>query len=277
MNRIILFSFIIFIIVFSTFSRPIPFDPSSGIVEINVLIDGHISGKFGIDTGADRLYIDKQFALKNNIKILQAATQRNIQGTDGSAKAFAASIKSLEISDNVELKNISATVVDLSKISKGAAPPDGLIGFQILKEFYVSIDYPNSLLELSKEVPDFLRGRRYTEIPFTQYKNFILVDVVLNDELTVPMMLDYCASYTTITPKIADLLEIPILDNRRAIIPSVNIEGVESQNVWAFVSDLKEFKKSTPRAKFEGIIGGSFLHKYNITVDYLSKKIYIRN
>lgn len=277
MNKFIISFLIIILSIVSIFAKQISFDPSSGIVEIDVRIDGHISGKFGIDTGADRLYIDKQFALNNNIEILQAFNQRNIQGSDGSAKAFAASIKSLEISNDIVLTNLSATVVDLSGISKGGTPPDGLIGFQVLKEFYVSIDYPKNLLELSKDAPDFLRGRRYTEIPFAQYKNFIIVDVVLNDKLTVPMLLDYCASYTTISPLVAKQLEIPILDNRRAKIPSVNIGGVESQNVWAFVSDLREFKRATPRAKFEGIIGGSFLHTYNITVDYFNKKIYIRN
>lgn len=277
MNKIIITSLILLFTVISLFAKQVQFDPMSGIVKVDVLINGTISGRFGIDTGADRLYMHKQFALDNNIEILQAYGQRNIQGTDGSAKPFAASIKSFEITDDVQLTNISATVVDLSLLSKGGTPPDGLIGFQILKEFYVSIDYPQKLLELSKDKPDFLRGRRYTEIPFSQYRHLILVDVVLNDQLTVPMMLDYCASYTTITPDIAKQLEIPIRDNRRAIIKSVDIDGVESQDVLAFVSDLKEFKRATPRAKYEGIIGGSFLSKFNITVDYKNKKLYIRD
>ncbi len=277
MNEIILTTLLILIAVISLVAKQVPFDPMSGIVEVDVLIDGHISGKFGIDTGADRFYLHRQFALDNNIELLQTFGQRNIQGVDGSTKAMAASIKSLEISGDIELENLSATVVDISQLSHGGEPPDGLIGFQILKEFYVSIDYPNKLLELSKDEPSFLSGKRYTEISFSQYSHLILVDVVINDELTVPMLLDYCASYTTITPKVAEQLEIPKRIDRKAIIKSINIEGVEATDVWAYVSDLSEFKRSTPRAKFEGIIGGTFLQNFNVTVDYANKKIYIRD
>ncbi len=277
MKKIILIALICLSIIVPVIAKQVSFDPSRGLVEVNVLIDGVISGRFGIDTGADRLYLNKQFAIDNSIEILQSFGQRNIQGADGSAKPFAASLKTFEIAGDVELKNVAATVVDLTKMSVGTKPPDGLIGYQILKQFYVSVDYPNSKFELSKDEPGFLRGRRYSEIPFSQYSHLILVDVVLNDDITVPMLLDYCASYTTITPKVAEMLEIPLRENRRAILESVQIGEVESRNVYALVSDLKEFKKSTPRAKFEGIIGSTFLHDFNITVDYKQKKVYVRH
>ncbi len=277
MKKLILISTILLLTVISLFAKQVRFDPIRGIVEVDVLIDGEITGRFGIDTGTDRIYIDNKFAVKNNIEILQALGQRNIQGIDGSTRALKASLATLQITDDVTLTNVNATVVDMAKLSKSGVNPDGLIGYQILKQFYVSIDYPNKLLELTKEEPDFLRGRKYTEIPFTLSRHFILVDVVINNELTVPMMLDYCASYTTITPELAAQLEVPILENRRAILKSINIEGVEAKDVRTYVSDLKKFKRSTPRAKFKGIIGGSFLSKFNITVDYSQKKIYIRD
>ena len=257
-------------------AKPIPFDPMSGIVEIDVVINKTIKAKLGIDTGADRFYLDKQFALDNNIEILQANGQKNIQGVHGSTKAYAASISSLDISDNISLPNLSATVVDLKDLSNGTQPPNGLIGYSILKDYFVTVDFPNKTIELLENAPRFLSGRQFIEVPFTSYRHLIIVDVVLNEDITVPMLVDYCASYTTITYDLAQKLGLPIRDDRKAVLPVVDINGAKVENVWTYLSDLKEFKKSNPRAKFEGIIGSSFLYNFNITVDYNKKKIYIR-
>lgn len=259
------------------FAKPIPFDPISGIVLIDVVLNGSIKAKFGIDTGADRFYLDRKFAVDNGIEILQAPLQQKIQGVDGAVNPFSASISLLDISDNIKLQNISATVVDFDKLSNGVEPPNGVIGYSILKNYYVNVDYPNKTIELEKETPRFLSGRKFKEIPFSSYQHLIIVQVVLNDNLTVPMLVDYCASFTTITPELAKKLEIPIRDDRKAVLQKVDIDGVQATDVWAYLSDLKEFKQANPRATFDGIIGSSFLYNFNVTIDYTNKKIYIRD
>ena len=273
-----LFSFLaVFFAVCNISAKPIPFDPSHGLVEIDILINGTIKAKFGLDTGADRLYLDKSFAEKNGIDILRAPMQRNIQSVDGSAKAYAATLESFKISEGAVLTNLNATVIEMDKLStdKNVRLPNGLIGNKILKQFYVSVDYPNHTIELSKEEPDFLRGRKYCEIEYRRYRDFIIVDMVINDDITVPMLFDYCASHTIITPKVAEQLDLPI-DNKWVTLKSLKLGEIESQQVQTLIRDLKDLKKSTRRAEYEGIVGSTFLRAYNMTVDYKQKKIYIR-
>lgn len=259
-------------------AKPIPFDPSRGLVKIDVVIDGHIQGKFGIDTGADRLYMDKTFAEKNGIDVLRAPAQRNIQSVDGSTKAYAASLKSFSLSDNAVLKNISATVVDMKKLTNNASDLvlDGLIGNRILRQFYVSIDYPGHLLELSTQQPRFLSGNQYSTIDYSRYRDYIIVDVVINNKMTVPMLFDYCSSHTVLSPELAEELELEIPENKRVELASIRLGDKESKDVKTVVRDLTSLKKSTPRAQFQGIIGATFLNAFRITVDYKKKKIYIQ-
>ena len=56
----------------------VTFHPYRGLVEVEVLIDGRVKGRFGIDTGADRLYIDKKFAEKNNLSKVGGSPPRLI-------------------------------------------------------------------------------------------------------------------------------------------------------------------------------------------------------
>jgi hypothetical protein len=65
----------------------VPFHPDRGLVEVEVLIDGRVKGSFGIDTGADRLYIDTKFAEKNNLSKVGGPPPRLGVGIVGASAA----------------------------------------------------------------------------------------------------------------------------------------------------------------------------------------------
>ena len=154
--------------------------------------------------------------------------------------------------------------------------PDGLIGHDVLRRFFVTVDYPGRSMELASAVPDFLRGKRYFEVPFEQHKHLILVDVTLNDEISVPMILDYCASYSTISQSLAERLGLDSELESRGTVDELTLDGtVTSQDVPVMVADHSVLRRSVPRAEFEGILGASFLYRYKITVDYNSQRIYV--
>ena len=273
-----LIAFILVIFSVSILAEPIPFDPGRGLVEIDVVVDGHAYGKFGIDTGADRLYIDKVFGKNNYLVFKKSQPQRKIVGLEGDSEAGSISVRSLKISDDETLYNLEATAVDLRSLIKDTTGgvPDGLIGLQILSRFYVSVDYPNKTLELLSFEPSFILERQYYEIPFNQYQHLILVDVTFENNITAPMILDYCASFTTIDKSFADKIDLDSDYSGRQNVSFMALsEDIISTNVPVVVKDYSEFKKSVPRAEFAGILGASYLYQHKITVDYKRKKIYI--
>ncbi len=256
----------------------IGFDPHRGLVEVNVTIDGHISGSFGIDTGADELYIDRGFAESHDLTFRPLSGGRKVAGVSGVSDASAVSLRSLRISDDETVYNLSATAVDMSALSKEplSGHPDGLIGHDILRRFYVTVDYPSRTMELRSSEPDFLTGRQYYEIPFTMHNHLILVDVVINDDVTVPMVFDYCASLTTISPSLATQLGFDPDGEQRQTVASMALgDRVASDEVQVAITDHSIMKRSLPRAEFEGILGASFLYRFKMTVDYKRQKIYV--
>ena len=264
-----------FFIAASVFGGGLSFSPERGLVEIDIVLNGKIKGRFGIDTGADFLYIDRKFAFENKLNIIPQSL-RPVTGIKGQSKATPISLKSVEIGE-AKLVNVKATAIDLNAFIKDTSMgiPDGVIGYSILKEFYITIDFPNHTIYMEAEKPDFLRGRNYKTLPFTQYKHLILVKSKINDLIEANLILDYCASYTSFSENIADQLSI---NSRKGKVKEIDIgEGISSGPVTCLVNDFKKLKKALPRADFEGILGYSFLCQYKVTIDYKNKLLYFHN
>jgi len=244
---------------------------------VEVVIDGRVKGKFGIDTGADRLYIDSAFAHQNDLSFLRWTPQRPVIGIDGSSGTDMVAIRSLRIGDET-LYNLRANSINLGNIVKDQrlGYPDGLIGHEILRRFYVTVDYPHRTLELRMGAPKFLRDTSLPTFDFTMYRHLIIAEVTINDTVNVPMVLDYCASYTSLSQQLAKRLKLDVEKDNQPVLPLMELGGVvRSSNVPVVVTDLTQFKKSLRGKTFEGIIGASFLYRHKLTIDYKQKKIYV--
>jgi len=277
MNRLICV-FVILALASATWSEPIPFDPHRGLVEADVVINGIVKGSFGIDTGADRLYIDRHFADKNHLKAKESCDKIHVASLEGITEASEIDLRSLQIGEDETLYNLEATAVDMNALAGQCREkhPDGLIGHEVLRRFYVTVDYPERKFELISREPDFLYDGKYVDVPFTLRRHLILVDVYFGAGVEVPMILDYCASLTTISPKLAEALDYDPKGPSRVTIPNMSIGGeVESVDVPALIKDHCVLKASAPDAEFEGILGASFLYQHKITVDYKRHKVYV--
>ena len=141
----------------NAWTGPMPFDPSRGLVEVEVTIDGMAEGAFGIDTGADRLYIDDGFVAEHNLTIRPLSGKSRVAGLGGTSEAQAVTIRSLRVGQDETLYNLKATSVDMSALANNSTVghPDGLIGHDVLRRFFVTVDYPGRSMELASAVPDF--------------------------------------------------------------------------------------------------------------------------
>ncbi len=255
----------------------VPFHPERGLVEVEVLIDGRVKGRFGIDTGADRLYIDRDFAEKNNLSKVGGPPPRQVVGVDGSSDVSWLELRSLKVGKE-RLYNLRAAAIDLGALIKDTTYgfPDGLLGHELLRRFYVTVDYPRHLLEMQMEEPDIFATKGYVSVPFRTKRHFILVEATFNDSVTADMILDYCASYTVVTPELAARLGAATTIGKRSTIESIRLDDkVLSNGVVVTVRDLVNLRRSASGAMFEGILGASFLHHHKITIDYKRKKIHL--
>ncbi len=254
----------------------IPFDPFQGIVEVEVEIDGRAKGRFGIDTGADRFYIDKAFAEKHELNLIDGPPQRAVVGIEGSSEAQQVAVRSLAIGEE-RLYNLDATAIDLRALIKDprADVPDGLIGYEVLRRFYVTVDYGNKRMTLDDTEPSFV-GDGLQQVPFETKRHLIMVDVTFNDSVTVPMALDYCASFVFVTPELAGRIGVDA-GAERPQVPKMSLGGVmTSSDVYTGISDLGNLRKSLKGVEIHGLIGASFLYQHTITIDYRRSVIWVR-
>ncbi len=254
----------------------VPFDPTRGLVEVDVTINGEARGRFGIDTGADRIYVDREFAKRNNLTEAEPSKTRQVVGIDGTSSLTSVKLRSVEIGGE-RLYNLWANGADLGKLSHGPSSgrPDGLLGYDVLRRFYITVDYPNQRLSMRMSEPPFLHDDGIIAVPFRLAKHLIIVDVTIDGKTRAPMLLDYCASHTTLTPDLAKRLGLPDETGSRVVVDELALGSeISSSSVHATVADLGQIRKMSGRSDLAGILGGSFLYRYKITVDYKRHKVY---
>jgi hypothetical protein len=254
----------------------LPFDPSRGLVEIPVTINGSITGLFGIDTGADHLYVNRAFALKNDLLPKQTPASSRASGMDGSSQAQKIALGSLKIGDEATLMNVPGEVIDLDALSGSAGSnPDGLIGFDVLRQFYITLDYPNKAIELRTDSPSYLDGKPYHTLTFRPFRHLIMVEVTIGD-LTVPMALDFCSNYTVVSTELAARLELTPGAQSLVQLPQVAVTSdLISTNIMAVVKPFDEYRRAYPQLQIQGLLGGTFLESHVITIDYRTNHIYV--
>ncbi len=264
------------VLVATVWAGTIRFDPMHGLVEVDVVIDGHAKGRFGIDTGADLFYIDRGWAKRNQINVTDGPPQRGAVSVGGESGARMVPVRSLEIGDE-RLYNLTGVAIDMAALvaNPKATPPDGLIGYDLLRRFFVTVDYPNRQMTLQSSQPDFLGRGGYETVPFEIAHHLIIVSVTIDDSVTVPMALDYCATHVLISPSLAARLGFDA-DAEQVTIPKVSMGGkITTEQVAAGIDDLSALRNRLGEDAFEGLIGGSFLYPHKITIDYGRDRIYL--
>ena len=240
----------------------VPFDATRGLVEIEVTINNLVDGRFGIDTGADRVYIDRNFAVEHGLVDDTGPAKWKIAGVGGETAGRNLIIRSLEIGGEC-VYNVNATVVDLAAVSGAEGdPPDGLIGHQVLERMYVTVDYPNRRLALSTNRPGDLGGGRTIAVPFDEAGHLVVVDVDFPDGSSHPMLLDYCAGVSWISRKLARAMDLDDESSDVQYVPEMSIAGaITTTDVAVVVDNLARYRRAVGGVDFEGILGAvSYTH-----------------
>jgi predicted aspartyl protease len=120
--------------------------PAKPIILVPTFVNGRGPYDFALDTGASMTVLATELARSLGIK--SGGSGKGV-GAGGSVEVSMASIDSLALGRS-ELKGLQVAVVDLGALSRAAGVRlQGIIGYNFLKSFRVTIDYPKKLLRLN--------------------------------------------------------------------------------------------------------------------------------
>jgi predicted aspartyl protease len=123
--------------------------PSKPLVLVRAVVDGRGSYEFALDTGASMTIISPGMAAGLGIKGVPIPPITT--GGGHKAEASVGNLGSIAIGGS-RLENFQVLIADIFSMLNRVtgASLDGIVGYNFLKEFVVTIDYPNRVLQLEK-------------------------------------------------------------------------------------------------------------------------------
>lgn len=119
---------------------------SKPLILVPAIVNGQGPFQFALDTGASRTMLSSQLAEKLAIA---TTDDRPVTGGGGQIKILAGKVSSLAVGDAAVRDHAIGAGEFLNMLSKAVGTElDGIIGYNFLNRFKVTINYPRSRLEL---------------------------------------------------------------------------------------------------------------------------------
>jgi predicted aspartyl protease len=126
----------------TTPAQPVPFKlakPNKPLIVLETVVNGEGPYRFVLDTGASLTMISPELAKKLDVK---PEKSEKAVGAGGRLEIHFGTVKSLKIGET-QLAGTKIGIMDLTGIRKATETEiDGIIGYNVLKNFRVVIDYP---------------------------------------------------------------------------------------------------------------------------------------
>ena len=270
----------------------IPFQLVGRLIAVEASVDT-ITGKFIIDTGAERLLLNK-----NYVDGTRRLSGGSAHGASGAVKeAWAKNVDSL-LWDNLSFFNIPAHVIDMTHLEeKRKTRIVGIIGYEVLKDYEILLDYPARQIMLSKldRKGNRIDEQAFSEAPidsinFKLFKHGIIVNGTVQG-VPLKFNLDSGAELNLIDRKV----KRQVIKNFE-IIKRVNMIGAGKKQIEVLAGILKGVEcGKTPNygmrtlltslddlsltygGKIHGVLGFEFLRSKKTLINYKKKKIYFFN
>ena len=277
------------IIWVNAYTARIPFQFIGRLPAVEVIVWGQ-KGKFLFDTGSADLILNSGHYLHRTADQPLASV-----GSTGSVKIMEyRRIDSLLV-DEVLMKNIRASIIDLSHLEESKKSKIlGILGFTVFKDFEVFIDYPYRqiiLTRLNKQ------GNRYhrvgiPELPadsmrFRLHKHAIILNGSVRG-IPLKLNLDTGAEVNLLNSNIDHTILESFRIIRRAVLLGVGQRKVEV--LAGKLDDLEcgagqtypmrtlltstDYIRDVVDARVDGVLGYEYLYTKRISINYKRKKIY---
>lgn len=127
--------------------RQIKFKTIGHLITVPAYVNGMGPYDFWIDTGGPGLTLLKFFVNELGLKIIDTG-KRGI-GAGGEVPIHITNVDSFEFA-GIRFSNIKATVLDITTDEKFKYKFYGCIGYELLKDYKICIDYVNKKITLTK-------------------------------------------------------------------------------------------------------------------------------
>lgn len=274
----------------------IPFEEHSNLIVVPVTINGFLTLKFILDTGAESAILTEK--VFGDILRLNYVREMTVMGPGmvDSLRAFVATDIRMSLPGGLKADGLNMLVLkeDYLELNKNLGEEIfGIIGYDLFHRFIINIDYDNKKLVIHR--PEAFRPRRSaTMIPLeiTQTKPYMQVTIGQNDQRdTVKLMVDSGASHALLL----DVRNIPDIVLPEKLVPARlgqglggEIPGFLGRMSFCHLGDFSfndmlvsipiegAYIKAIKRGSRHGTFGGDLLSRFNVTFDYLNQKIYLQ-
>lgn len=271
----------------------IPF-VNDGLMYVKVKVNNHPEPlNFVFDTGASTVVLDEKIAAKIGVK---ADYQQPAEGAGGTEMYNIALSQKFQVG-TITLGDAHTVLVDLERLTKrGNNPIDGIIGYNIMREYVTHIDYDQEVIQLYKSISDIEEKAAYTALEATfDYSQIPQVNLEFtlenNQKFKGNFLFDSGANLTFLlnTPfvkekNIESLLEKTIENKAEGLTTSSNfkIGKIASATLGGFSFgempvDLSNSKAGVmSSSNYTGILGVKIINRFNWVLDYANKKMYLK-
>lgn len=253
---------------------------SEGLILVNAVVDG-IPGQFILDTGAPGLVLN--------------STEKTERSVFASSVNSAIEVGEVKVENfgwgNFEKTDFEAYTLDLSHMAReNKANPDGLIGYQILENKAVMVDFENeSIAMLSrKDLKKHLKtSKNFVSIPFVTEGHLPILKVKINGK-TYRFAIDTGAEKNLLNETLfkktnPENVKYELMQGLDGGIRKVAIGEVENlkakkykiEKMKFLYSDLSGVTSGEFGYQIDGLLGLPFFQNKTFAIDYRKGQLHI--
>lgn len=273
----------------SALSQPyvtIPFTLHKNCIYFYAKVNGTDSIKFLFDTGADGSVINKLSI--NKLPIILDGKSIN-RGSNGVNEVESSSKNTIVLGDKIT-KTASFTIIPYDHTDF-----DGVFGTDLMKGYFIEIDYHKQLLLFYTNLEHIEIGNQYTKVKMQtqvyptyikstliangkKYKGYFGLDTGADDPVTLAAPFSRKSNFGTTLKKIGAATfqgsdgstnELPIV-----LMPEIRFAAKSLYHIPTALSNATEGIDATD--DLNGFLGNAFLNKFNIILDYENNFIYFK-
>ncbi len=257
-----------------------PFELDGGMIIVEAVLDGEEQA-FILDTGSPSLIL-------NNYATDGKTTA--IGGIAGSSQALEVKLEEFSWA-GVALENVTALSVDMSHFEKAIDRKiGGLIGFEMIKNYELYIDYGNQMIRMyPRPILTLDQDKQpLTSFPFEMQNHIPVIKAKIGDRV-LRLGLDTGAEVNVLNAPLEEDISTEILqvgysnlvdlNNKftkltKAQITSTTIGAVkyrEMEYLFADLSDVNEDQEN----QLDGILGYPFFSTCTLSINFETQRVYI--
>ena len=252
-----------------------------------ILLPACINGKgpfsFVLDTGAGVSIVTEDLA--------RTLALQNLEAKD--ALGAGDSRISLQLG-NASLMSVEGATVENTRVAVMKSLPkcvgQGVIGYDFLKHFVLTLDYPHNELTLTAD-GDYDNHERCSTLPLKLARPdrpIILMEVFVNARGSYQFVLDTGASQTVVSPALAEEMSVMstqqdkvvgaagAVTSSSATLKSLRIQDVLVEDVQVIVSDIFSPINQAVGTIIDGILGYNLLRNFRIIIDYPNGTLHLK-